>query len=159
MAHIVCDRFVQPLLGTVPVLPCHGLETGESGFKQRLTIRINSIALFSADDERPHAVTADAAFIRKRVLVNQLHQAHELIRLALVRRGRQQQQVGRRFGKRCAQLVACHLVGAATHAMRLVNDHQIPRCRNQVLKPFAVVIVQLVQAPALAALDRFDRVQ
>jgi hypothetical protein len=47
------------------------------------------IALFCPDHERPHAVATDAALIRERLTVNQLHQAQKLVSLALVGRGRQ----------------------------------------------------------------------
>ena len=85
------DGLVQPLLRSVPVLPRHSLEPSHTRLEQRLAFRIDGVALFGPNDERPHAIAADAAFIREGVAVNQLHQAKELIGLALVRRSRQQQ--------------------------------------------------------------------
>src|SRR5690606_28489311 len=79
--------------------------------------------------------------------------------LALVWGSGQQQQVGRSFGQSGAQLVAGDLVGTATHAVGLINDHQIPAGGNQIFESFAVVAVELLQTPATAALNGFDRVQ
>ena len=61
-----------------------------------------------------------------RILVDQLHQPMELVGLALVRCGRQEQKVGRGFRQRRAQFVTCDLIRAPAHAVRFVDDHQIP---------------------------------
>src|SRR5690606_31627885 len=74
-------------------------------------------------------------------------------------RSGQQQQVGGSFGQRSAQLVSGDLIGTATHAVGLINDHQIPAGGNQVFETLAVVAVELFQAPAPAALNGLDRVQ
>jgi 3'-5' exoribonuclease len=65
----------------------YGLEPRNARFEQRLAFRVDGVALLGADNERPHAISTDATLIRKRVAVDQLHQTHKLVGLALVRRG------------------------------------------------------------------------
>ena len=43
--------------------------------------------------------------------------------------------------------------------MGLIDDHQIPRRREQILKTLAVVSLQLLQTPAAPPLQRLDRIQ
>src|SRR5690606_40043656 len=68
-----------------------------------------------------------AALINKGLAVEQLHQPQELIGLALVRRGGQQQQVGGSFCQSSTQLVASDLVGTAAHAVGLINNRSEER--------------------------------
>ncbi len=144
VAHVVGHGFIQLLLRRVPRLPRHRVQAREPGPEQRLAFGIDGGTLFGADHEGLHALAADAAFIWESVPVQQLHQAHELVGLALMRRGREQQQVGRGLRQRRAQLVARYLLGAAAHAVRFVDDDQVPRRRHQILEAFAVVGLDLL---------------
>ena len=159
VAHIVGHRLIQALLRAVAGLPGHRLQPGHARLEQRLAFGVDGCALFGANHERPHPLTVDAALIREGFSIQQLHQPHELVGLALVRRGRQQQEIGRCFGQRRAQLVAGHLLGAAAHAVGFVDDDQIPRRRDQVLEALAVVGVELLQAPAAPTFHGLHRVQ
>jgi len=94
VAYIVGHCLVEPLLRAVACLPGHRLQPGDTRLEQRLALGIDGHALLCADHEGPHPVTADTALIRKGFAVQQLHQPHELVGLALVRRGRQQQEIG-----------------------------------------------------------------
>ena len=89
VAHIVGHGFVQALLRAVSGLPGHGLQPGHAGLEQRLPLGVDGHTLLGADHKGPHPVAADAAFIGESFAVQQLHQPHELVGLALVRRGRQ----------------------------------------------------------------------
>jgi hypothetical protein len=100
-------------------------------------------ARFSVRTTKGRTRSLDAALVRERVAIEQLHQPMELVGLALVRGCRQQQQVGRCLGECRAQLVAGDLVGAATHAVGFVDDDQIPGCRNQILEALPVVGAEL----------------
>ena len=76
--------------------------------------------------------------------------------LALVRRGREQQQVGGGFGQRFAQTIAGDLFGAAAKPMRFVADNQIPTGVDEVAEAFLVVRFQLLLRPASPLLNRLD---
>ncbi len=158
MAHIVGHRLVETLLGGVPRLPGHRLEPRHARLEQRLPLGIDGLALLGADHERPHAIAGDAALVREGLPIQELDQAQEVVRLALVGRGGEQQQIGRRLGQRGAELVARHLLGAAAEAMGFVHDHQVPGRGDQVLEALPVVGRQPLQAPASSAFERLDRV-
>ena len=70
--------------------------------------------------------------------------------LALVRGGREQQQVRGGFGQGLAQPVAGDLFGAAAQPVGLVADDQIPAGVDQVAEAFLVVRFQLLSGPAPA---------
>ena len=139
--------------------PGHGLQAGQPGLEERLALGGDRRALFGADDEGTNALAGDAALVGEGIPVQQLHQPHELIGFALVGRGAQQQQVRGRLGQRRAQLVTRDLVGAAAHAMGLVDDHQVPAGGHQVFEAVAVVQRHLLAAPAPPAIDGLHRIQ
>ncbi len=70
----------------------------------------------------------DGANVRIGVCVEKLEEEAEVQRIALVRRGRQKQQVVRGVAQEFAQLVAQALVACVgrRHAVRFVNDDQVP---------------------------------
>ena len=70
----------------------------------------------------------DGAHVGVGVAVEKLEEEREVVRVALVRRGGQQQQVVRRVAQQLAQLVPLALVRfvARRHPVRLVHDHQVP---------------------------------
>ena len=68
--------------------------------------------------------------------------------LALVRCGRQQQQVRGGFGQGFAQAVAGDLFGAAAEPVGFVADNQVPASVDQVAEAFLVVRFQLLTGPA-----------
>ena len=94
VAHIVGHRLVQALLRAVAGLPGNRLQPGHTRLEERLPLGVDRCALLGANHERPHPVTADAALVREGFAIQQLHQPHELVGLALVRRGGQQQEIG-----------------------------------------------------------------
>jgi hypothetical protein len=79
--------------------------------------------------------------------------------LALVRRGGQQQQVGRGFSQSLAQAIPGDLIGAAAQPMCLVDDDQIPAGRDKVLEAFVVVLLDLLASPAAARVQRLHGIQ
>ena len=90
------------------------------------------------------------------VPVEQRHEPLEASGLALVRRGREQQQVRGGFGQRFAQAVAGDLFGAAAEPVGFVADNQIPTGVDQVAEAFLVVRFQLLTGPAPASFDGLD---
>ncbi len=159
VAHIVGDRLVELLLRRVPVLPGDGLKPGDARLEERIALRIDRDTLFRAHHEGSHTLARHAALVREGIPVDQLHQPMELVGLALMRRRRQEEDVGRGFRQRSAQLVACDLIRAPAHAVRFVDDHQIPRRRNQVLEALPVVGAELFEAPAPPPFERLHGIQ
>ena len=85
--HIVGHGFIQALLGVVTSLPGHRLQACNPRLEQGLAFGINGRALLGANHKRAHALSTDAAFIRKRIPIKELHQPHKLISFSLVWRG------------------------------------------------------------------------
>ena len=75
VAHIVGHCFVQALLRAVTRLPSHRLQSGDPGFEKGLAFGVDRCALLGADHKGANPVPVDAAFVRKRIPVQQLHQA------------------------------------------------------------------------------------
>ena len=88
VTHILSHRRVQPLLRRVTCLPDHGLEARHPRLEQGTPLGGDRLALLGANHERTHPVLAHAAFIGERLAVQQLHQAQEVVGLALMRRRR-----------------------------------------------------------------------
>ena len=93
-------RLIQLLLGVMSCLPCHRLQTGDTRFEEGLPLGIDGQAFLRANHKRAHPVTVNAALVGESLTIEQLHQAHELVCLALVRRRGQQQKIGRSLGQR-----------------------------------------------------------
>ncbi len=159
VAHIIGDGFIEPLLSGMAILPCNGVKPGHPRLKEWLTFRIDRGALFGANYEGAHPVAVDAVFIGEGIPINQLHQPHELVGFALMWGGGKEQQIGRGLCQRRAQLVASHLFRAAAHAVRLVDNNEVPGRRNEILEPLPVVGAELLYAPAAPAFKRFHRIQ
>ncbi len=159
LAHVVGYSLIEELLQVVTALPGHRGHLRAPGFKERLAVGINGLALLGADDVRSHPLAGDALHIRKGVVIQQAHQTMEGIGLALVRRGRKEQHIGRGFRQSPAELVAGDLIGAAAQAVRFVHDHQIPTGGNQILEPAAVVFGDALGGPAAPLVHGFDRIQ
>ena len=81
-------------------------------------------------ERRPLALhrLPDGAHVRVRIAVEELEEQGEVLRIALVGRRGQQQDVIGAVAQQLAQPVALALVGfvARRHPVRLVHDHQIP---------------------------------
>lgn len=77
----------------------------------------------------------------------------ELLRLALVRCGGEQEQVGRGLGQPLAELVAGHLVRAPAQAMGFIHDHQVPAGGDQILETLPVVLGHLFPRPAASTVQ------
>ena len=128
------------------------------GFEQRFSLGIDGAAFFGADHMRLDPLTGDAADVRECLGVDQGHQPVKGIGLALVRRGRQQQEIWCGLCESLAQLETSHLVGAAAKTVRLVHDDEVPAGRDQVLEPLAVVFAYLGGAPPTALVQGLERV-
>ena len=77
----------------------------------------------------------------------------------MVRRRRQQQNVGGGFPESEAELKAGHVFICPGHPVRFVNDDQIPIRMDDIQKTFHIVFVDLFLCPALASSDRLDGIQ
>ena len=158
LADVFGDGIVKRLLVAVAV-PAHTDELGDARLEQRIAVGIDGLPLLGADDVGMDALAGDAAGFGEGVLVQQRHQPVEGIGFALVRRGRQQQEVRAGFRQAAPQLMPGDLIGTPADAVRLVHDDQIPARRDQILEPLLVELVDVVARPALAGFQRFDRIQ
>src|ERR1019366_5479517 len=113
-----------------------------------------------SDYQRDDLLTADRSSGIELVTVQQGHEALEAGALALMRRGRQQQQVGCGFRESLSQTVPGDLFGAATEPAGLIADNQIPPGVDEVTEAFLIVGFQLLlrpTSPLLKWLDGIDR--
>ena len=126
ITYIVSHRGIEQFLKLMARRPRHRDQLGVPGFEERLALTVRGFALFGADDIGCDALTGDGFDIGKGRRVEQRDQAMKGVGLALVGRGREQEQVGRGFGQALAQPVAGDLIGAATQPMGFINNDQIP---------------------------------
>jgi hypothetical protein len=157
-ADVLRDRLVQVLLERVLLFPAHGHELREPGHEQRIALVVDGPPLLGADHERCDLLLADRRRRDELIPVEQCHDPLEARRLALVRRGRKQEQVRGGFGQGFAEPVAGDLFGASAEAMGFVADNQIPTGVDQIAEAFLVVRFQLLTGPAPATFDGLDRI-
>ena len=74
--------------------------------------------------------------------------ARKGICLPLMGRGRKQQQVWSRLGKRLTKFVACDLLGTSPQPMGFVDNDKIPTGGGEVVKAFGVILSDLLPGPA-----------
>ena len=159
LAGILGHRLVQGTLPGVPFLIRDRYESGMARLEERLSLRIDGVPLLGADHERLDALAGDLARIGERRLIDQRHQPMERVGLALVGSRRQEQQTRRGVRQSAAELMAGYLIGAASQAMRLIDDDQVPARGGQVLEALAVVLCHSLTGPPSASVERLDRVQ
>ena len=75
------------------VTPWHGHELRAARLEERVAVSVDSVSLLCPNDVGGYALLIDGVVLRKSVLVEEGQEASEGIGLALVGRGRQQQQV------------------------------------------------------------------
>ncbi len=134
LGDILGDRFVEIALGSTQV---EGDRLHRPLRKQRCPVEAAHLLLETSQDDgvvlAGHGLLEDVA-VREEVLVEQLEQQAEVLGVALVRGGRQEQQVLGADRERLAQAVETGLAGllraralaVGRHLVGLVHDHQVP---------------------------------
>ena len=93
--HVTGNGLIQGALLVMPLGPRHGRQAGLARFEQRGPGCIDGRPLFRSNHIGADALAADARLVGKGIAIEQSHQAMESIGLALVRCGRQEQQIRR----------------------------------------------------------------
>src|SRR6202011_605303 len=122
-ANVLRDRLVQVLLELMLLFPADGHELGLPGQKEWITPVSDGPALFRADHEGDNLFSADRTSSDELISVEQRHEPLKASGLALVRCGREQQQVRSGFSKRFAQAITSNLFGTTAEAVGFVADN------------------------------------
>ena len=142
----------------VTIIPVDWLQLRSPGLEQWIALCVDGLALFSSNQVRFQPVATDRTGVRKCRLVEKRDQAMKGIRLALVRRGREEQKIRRGFRQPLTESEPRHLVRHPAQAVRFINHNQIPVCRQQIFVAVPVVLSELFFGPPAPVVDRLHGV-
>jgi len=140
----------------VLLFPADWHELGQPGQKERIASVSDGPPFLRADHEWDDLFPADRTSRDELISVEESHEPLKASGLALVRCGREQQQVRGGFGQRFAQAITGDLFGATAKPMGFVADNQIPTSVDQIAEAFLVVRFQLLTGPAPPPFDWLD---
>jgi hypothetical protein len=138
--HIGGNRLVELLLGVMLRLPWDRHEFRDAGLEERFPGGVDGVAFLGANDVGQNPLLGHTGRVREGGAVEQCEKAVKGIGLALVRRGREKEQIRRRLGQSLSKLVPGDMGGTAAKSMGFVYDDQVPASADEIEK---AVLVEL----------------